>query len=106
MFESEQIFLQCPCYKRVSASIEIEGITNMIAKETKGFSPMYSLWFGKSVVLLIAIRQCRVPVPCSIVGESVANVRIRTKTGWEADIRKELILAVEEDVVGLPSRLN
>jgi len=78
----------------------------MIAEETKGFSPMYSPWFGKSVVLLIAIRQCRVPVPCSIVGESVVNVRIRTNAGWEMDLRKEMILAVEESAVASDSRLN
>ena len=29
----------------------------MIAKGTKGFSPVYSAWFGKPVVLLVVIRQ-------------------------------------------------
>ena len=71
----------------------------MNAGETKDFSPVYSGWIGKSVVLLIAIRQCHFPLPCSIVGESVAEVRVRITPGWEMDVRKELILAVEENTV-------
>jgi hypothetical protein len=78
----------------------------MISEGTKDFSPVYSVWFGKSVVLLAVIRQCHVPIPCSIVGESVADVRIRIKPGWEMDLRKELILSVEEDAVALDSWIN
>ena len=84
----------------------VEGVTNMIAEGTKEFSPVYSAWFGKSVVLLVVIRQCHVPMPCSIVGESVADVRVRIKPGWEMDLRKELILAVEEEAVALNKRIN
>jgi hypothetical protein len=43
---------------------------------------------------------------CSIVGESVANVRIRINAGWEMDLRKELILAVEEYAAALDRQLN
>jgi hypothetical protein len=67
---------------------------------------MYSRWFGKSVVLLVAIRQCKVPLPCSIVDESVSAVHIRIDTGLEMDLRKELILAVEEYAVALNSQIN
>ena len=78
----------------------------MITEGTKDFSPAYSAWFGKPVVLLVVIRQCRVPMPCRIVGESVVDVRVRIKPGWEMDLRKDLILAVEEDAVALDSRIN
>jgi hypothetical protein len=78
----------------------------MITEGTKEFSPAYSAWFGKSVVLLVVIRQCHIPMPCSIVGESVADVRVRIKPGWEMDLRKELILAVEEDAVAQNERIN
>jgi hypothetical protein len=70
----------------------------MITEGAKDFSPMYSGWFGKSVVLLVAIRQCKFALPCNIVGESVAAVHIRIDTGLEMNLRKELILAVEEYV--------
>ena len=78
----------------------------MIKGGTKVSSSAYSPWFGKSVVLLVAIRQCHFPMPCSIVGESVADVRVRIKPGWEMDLRKELILAVEEYPVAAPHLLN
>jgi len=78
----------------------------MITEGAKGLSRIYSGWFGKSVVLLVAIRQCQVPLPCSIVSESVSAVHIRIDTGWEMDLRKELILAVEEYGVALNTRTN
>jgi len=70
----------------------------MITEGTKNFSPVYAAWFGKPVVLLVVIRQCHVPMPCSIVGESLADLRVRIQPGWEMNVRKELILAVEEAV--------
>jgi hypothetical protein len=85
---------------------KLEGMTKMITEGIKGLSSAYSAWFGKSVVLLVAIRQCHVPMPCSIVGESVADVRVRIKPGWEMNLRKELILAVEEYVVARDNRIN
>jgi len=78
----------------------------MIIEGAKDFLPMYSGWFGKSVVLLVAIRQCKVPLPCSIVGESITAVRIRIDRGLEMDLRKELILAVEEYAVASNGRIN
>jgi hypothetical protein len=78
----------------------------MIADRTKDFSPVYSDWFGKPVVMLVVIRQCHVPMPCHIVGESAADVRVRLHPGWEMDIRKDLILAVEEVVVAAEARVN
>ena len=78
----------------------------MIGEGTKDFTPIYSDWFGKPVVLLVVIRQCRVPMPCSIVAESTTDVRVRIKPGWEMDVRKELILALEEDAASLDPRVN
>ncbi len=78
----------------------------MIANRTEGFSPVYSSWFGKPVVMLVVIRQCPVPMPCHIVGESAADVRVRIQPGWEMDIRKDLILAVEEVVIAAEARVN
>jgi hypothetical protein len=78
----------------------------MIAEGTKDFSPVYSAWFGKPVVMLVVIRQCHVPMPCRIVGESAADVRVRIQSGWEMDVKKELILAVEEVVIPAEARVN
>jgi hypothetical protein len=73
---------------------------------TKDFSPAYSAWFGKPVVMLVAIRQCYVPMTCRIVGESAAGVRIRMQPGWEMEVRKDLILAVEEVVIPSEGPVN
>jgi hypothetical protein len=78
----------------------------MITDGTKDFSPVYSTWFGKSVVMLVVIRQCHVPMPCRIIGESAADVRVRIQPGWEMAIRKNLILAVEEVVFAAEDRVN
>jgi hypothetical protein len=78
----------------------------MITDRTKEFSPVYSAWFGKPVVMLVVIRQCHLPMPCHIVAESAAEVRVRLHPGWEMDIRKDLILAVEEVVMAAKDRVN
>jgi hypothetical protein len=69
----------------------------MIAQGIKDFSHVYSAWLGKPVVLLVAIRQCHIPMPCRIVAESISEVRVLLSPGWELTLRKELILALEED---------
>jgi hypothetical protein len=81
-------------------------LTNMIGGGSKDIPPVFSTWFGKPVVLLVVIRQCHVPMPCRIVGESSADVRVRIHSGWEMDVRKELILAVEEIVIAPEARVN
>jgi hypothetical protein len=68
----------------------------MITEGTDDFSPTYSTWVGKHVVLLMVIRQCQVPVPCKIIGETVNEVRLRIRHGLEIEVRKNQILAVEE----------
>jgi hypothetical protein len=78
----------------------------MIAEETKDFSPVYSSWLGKPVVLLVVIRECRIPMPCRIVAESISDIRVLLSPGWELNIRKELILALEEDALDLDALVN
>jgi hypothetical protein len=73
----------------------------MLTEEMNDCSLAYSVWFGEPVILVLVIRRCRVPVPCRIVGESVAEVRVRITPELEMNLRKELILAVEEDAVGV-----
>ena len=68
----------------------------MKPQQINNFWPAYRVWFGTPVVLLFVIRECRVPIPCRIVGESFNSVRIQLQPEWEIDVPKELILAVEE----------
>jgi len=78
----------------------------MIAERTRDFSPVYSSWFGKPVVMLVLIRQCHFPMPCQIVGESDSDVRVRIRPGWEMNVGKNLILAVEEVVTAAEDRVH
>jgi hypothetical protein len=80
--------------------------TTLIVDKTNNVLPIYSSLFGKSLVLPVVLRKCYVPLPCSIIDESMADVRIRIKPGWEVNVRKELILAVEEYVVARDNWIN
>jgi hypothetical protein len=57
----------------------------------------YTVWIGHAVVLQLAAADLRAPVSGSIVGESENAIRFRIGQGWEIDIPKSMILAVEED---------
>ena len=57
----------------------------------------YSNWMGQPVVLQVAAGDLKVPLRGTIVGESDAAVRFRVGEGWDVDIYKAMILAVEED---------
>jgi hypothetical protein len=78
----------------------------MMSEGTNEFLPAFSAWFGKAVVLLVVIRDCHVPMQCRIVGESAASVRVRIQPGWEMNIRKDLILAVEEVIITGKNAIN
>ena len=57
----------------------------------------YSNWMGQPVVLQVAAGDLKVPLRGTIIGESDAAVRFRVGEGWDVDIYKAMILAVEED---------
>jgi hypothetical protein len=52
---------------------------------------------GQEIVLRLAAAGLQAPVPGIIVGESENAVRFRIGQGWDIDIPKSMILAVEED---------
>jgi hypothetical protein len=59
---------------------------------------------GKAVILVIVTRDGHIRIPCDIVAQSAAAIRIRLASGWEMDLPKESILRVEQDscaVIGL-----
>jgi hypothetical protein len=57
----------------------------------------YATWIGQAVVLQVATGDLRVPLRGVIVGESDGAVRFRIGEGWDIDIYKAMILAVEQD---------
>jgi hypothetical protein len=57
----------------------------------------YSFWVGQAVILQVAAEDIRVPLRGVIVGESESSVRFRVGEGWDIEIFKHMILAVEQD---------
>jgi hypothetical protein len=58
---------------------------------------VYTTWLGQQVILQVAAGELRVPLRGVIVGESDAAIRFRVGDGWDIDVYKPMILAVEED---------
>ncbi len=57
----------------------------------------YTTWLGQVVVLQVEAGDMRVPLRGTIVGESPDALRFRIGEGWDVDIYKTMILAVEQD---------
>jgi hypothetical protein len=67
------------------------------AEGVKIMPSVYAPWVGQTVVLQVATGDLRVPLHGIIVGESEDAVRFRIGEGWDIDIYKLMILAVEQD---------
>lgn len=65
-------------------------------REAQTMQGGYSLWLGQPVVLQVAAGDMRVPLRGVIVGESNDAIRFRIGDGWDVDIYKNMVLAVEE----------
>jgi hypothetical protein len=57
----------------------------------------YATWMGHPVVLKIEAGEMRVPLRGTLVGENSTTLRVRIGDGWDVDIYKNMVLAVEED---------
>ena len=57
----------------------------------------YRTWIGQSVVLQVAAGDVTVPLRGTIVGEGADTVRFRIGDGWDVDIFKSMVRAVEEE---------
>jgi hypothetical protein len=57
----------------------------------------YAFWLGQSVILQVAAEEICVPLRGVVIGESDSTVRFRVGEGWDIDIYKHMILAVEQD---------
>jgi hypothetical protein len=54
-------------------------------------------WFGQTVTLRLIIGELRVPLRGIILNESAYAVRMRVGGGWDIDVYKSLIVAVDQD---------
>ncbi len=60
----------------------------------------FAAWIGQPVVLQVALGDIKVPLRGKLLKESGETVRVRIGDGWDVDIYKTMVLAVEEDAMG------
>jgi hypothetical protein len=56
----------------------------------------FAFWVGQAVILQVAAEELCVPLQGVIVGESESTVQFRVGEGWDINIYKHMILAVEQ----------
>lgn len=64
----------------------------------------FKSWIGQPVVLQVAVGDIKVPLRGKLLKDGDQTVRMRIGEGWDVDIYKAMIVAVEQDAtVLLPS---
>ncbi len=64
----------------------------------------FKAWIGQLVVLQVAVGDIKVPLRGKLLKDGGETVRMRIGEGWDVDIYKVMIVAVEEDsMVLLPA---
>lgn len=64
----------------------------------------FKTWVGQAVVLQVAVGDIKVPLRGKLLQDGKETVRMRIGEGWDVDIYKEMIMAVEQDaMVMLPA---
>jgi hypothetical protein len=59
----------------------------------------FNAWVGREVILQVALGDIKVPLRGRLLKDGDETVRMRIGEGWDVDIYKVMILAVEQDVV-------
>jgi len=59
----------------------------------------FESWIGHAVVLQVALGDIRVPLRGKLLKDSGDTLRMRIGDGWDVDIYKTMIQAVEEDAM-------
>jgi hypothetical protein len=64
----------------------------------------FKAWVGQPVVLQVALGDIKVPLRGKLLKVGDKTVRMRIGDGWDVDIYKAMIMAVEQDsMVMLPA---
>ncbi len=61
----------------------------------------FKAWIGQPVVLQVALGDIKVPLRGRLLKDGGETVRMRIGEGWDVDIYKAMILAVEQDAMVL-----
>ena len=63
----------------------------------------FETWIGLPIILQVALGDIKVPLRGKLLKDGGETVRMRIGEGWDVDIYKAMILAVEEDAMVLLS---
>ena len=61
----------------------------------------FKAWVGHPVVLQVALGDIKVPLRGKLLKVGDKTIRMRIGDGWDVDIYKAMIMAVEEDSMAL-----
>ena len=61
----------------------------------------YQPWIGHAVVLQVTLGEVKVPLRGRLLKDDGDTLRMRIGDGWDVDIYKNMVLAVEEDAMAL-----
>ena len=61
----------------------------------------FKAWIGHPVVLQVALGDIKVPLHGRLLKEDGETLRMRIGDGWDVDIYKTMVMAVEEDAMAL-----
>src|SRR6266478_5051408 len=64
-----------------------------------GMHSAFATWIGHAVVLQVALGDIKVPLRGRLLKEGGDTLRMRIGDGWDVDIYKTMVLAVEEDAM-------
>ena len=59
----------------------------------------YAPWVGQPVVLQVALGELKVTLRGKLLKDNGETIRVRIGDGWDVDVYKTMILAVEEDAL-------
>jgi hypothetical protein len=54
-------------------------------------------WLNKRVILRVAFAEICVPLPGTLLSETPTALRFRIGDGWDVDIFKSMVLAIEPE---------
>ena len=61
----------------------------------------FKAWIGQPVILQVALGDIKVPLRGKLLKDAGETVRMRIGEGWDIDIYKVMIVAVEQDGMAL-----
>ena len=59
----------------------------------------FAPWIGLPVILQVALGDIKVPLRGKLLKDSGDTLRMRIGEGWDVDIYKAMVVAVEEDAM-------